>query len=353
MKVCYLNHDLKSNTGAGRFCISLLNSLTRLIPNFGYEVLTHENLLPKKLWKLPLYWSRLRRVFKKYDVIHALDGWPYGFIAALAAWGLKKKLIITAIGTGAVKPLYSFWRRPLLKWAYKKADKIVAVSNNTKKEILKFLPNLTIEVINHGVDAAKYESLVGTSEAQNLKPYILSVGVLKKRKGYEYSIKAFAAIAPKFFDLKYVIIGKGPEKSDLVSQLADQNSGLKNRIIFLENLSEEELSAFYKNAELFILLPQDINKDIEGFGLAFLEAAAAGLPVIGAKNTSAEDAIQDGKNGILVESKNIKAAAGAMEKILSDQQLKEDFSKSSLNFAKSMNWKKAAERYVYNIYRQL
>ncbi len=360
MKICYLNHDLSDKTGAGRFYHSLISALEKIVPDFQYEVLTHDSGLPKKCWQLPFFYFCIRRAFKYCDIIHALDGWPYGVIAAIVSLGSRKKLIITGIGTGAVKPFYSWWRRPIMKWAYKRAFRVIAVSNNTKREIQKFLPDLEISVINHGVDFTKFESIsgtsdvqtidvnIGTSEVQKLKPYILSVGTLKQRKGYEYSIAAFAEVAKKFPGLKYVIVGKGPEYEALQRQVSSIK--YQDRVVFLENLSEEELISVYKNAELFILMPQDVNKDIEGFGLVFLEAAAAGLPVITTKETSAEDAVRDGKNGILVSPQNPKSASAAMEKILSNPDLRFDMSKNSISFARSMSWGKTAQLYnvIYN-----
>ena len=285
----------------------------------------------------------------------------------LASVGLNKKIIITAIGSGAVQPLYNPFLKPLIEWSYRRADKVVAISNNTKKEIQKFLPNLEIEVINHGVDFEKFqnESADIPQNIKNLKPYILSVGVLKERKGYEYSIKAFSKIAQKFPNLNYVIFGwdytsTSSEYSRLKKIVSDL--GLSGRVIFAaydqqrgfgrKSVSNEELMGLYKNAELFLLLPQDINKDIEGFGLVFLEAASCGLPVVSSLGTSAEDAVADGRNGILVNSKNTDEAASAISRILSDNDLRAKFSEESIKFAKEMSWDKAAVSYR-RIYRQL
>ncbi len=352
MRICYLNHDTRGNTGAGQFYNSFSTAVKKIISGVEIEALTSENILyPNKL-KLLLALPAIRRVLRRCDLIHALDGWPYGVVAALANIGLKKPFIITAIGTGAVQPFYSWWKRPIMKWAYRKADKVVAVSNSTKKEILKFLPDLKIEIIHHGVDFAKFQSIHAgyQAEAQKLKPYVLSIGSLKKRKGFNYSIEAFAKIAKDFPDLKYVVVGGGPEREAL--QLLITNYKLQNRVIFLENIHPDYVSALYQNAELFILLSQDDQKDIEGFGLVFLEAAACGLPVVATKNTSAEDAIADGKNGFLVPPKDSAAAAEMMKLILNDRKLKESFAKESISFANSMTWAKAATAY-YAIYQNV
>ncbi|TSC89690.1 MAG: hypothetical protein G01um10143_180 [Parcubacteria group bacterium Gr01-1014_3] len=363
MKIVYLNHDFHPNTGAGRFGRALISGIKLACPDLDLQLLSSEadpdsqfpsrSLLPSNRFRLLLTFSKIRAIIKNGDLIHALDGWPYGFIAALASFGLKKRLIITAIGTGAVKPLYSPIKRALLGWAYRRADQLTAISNNTKREILKIFPDLKIEVINHGVDNDKFQisnfKAQTNSEFQKLKPYILSVGALKKRKGLEYSIRAFAEISKNFPSLRYLIFGKGDEYKNLRS--LSESLGVSNRVEFLSyalnrHISDEELVDLYKNAELFILLPQDFKKDIEGFGLVFLEAAAAGLPVIGASGTSAEDAILDNQNGFLVDGGNPKVVAEAISKILNFPETKLRFQKKSIEFARSMDWKNKVQQYL-------
>lgn len=361
MNICYLNHDFRENTGAGRFCLSLTQAIHESHPNIQIKVLTSEDLLSGGFLGVGLNFFKIRSVFKKYDIIHALDGWPYGVIAVAVAWGLKKKIVITAIGTGAVQPLHRLLKKSLMAWAYRRADWVVAVSNNTKREILKVIPDLKIEVINHGVDVSKFEirntlqsqaqGRGANAKIQDLKPYVLSVGALKKRKGFDYSIKAFAEVSRKIPELKYVVVGEGPEHAYL--QLLIANYQLQDKVIFFNKISEDFLISLYHQAELFILLPQDIGKDIEGFGLVFLEAAACGLPVVSAKNTSAEDAVLDNGNGFLVLPQDYKSAGGAIYDILSDKNLRDQFSNNSINFAKSMSWRKVAENYAHHIYNQL
>ena len=345
MKICYLNQTLKANSGAGNFYNSLSSAVKKIIPGVQIEALSSENLLFPNKFKLLLALPAIRKVLSRCDIIHALDGWPYGVIAAFANKTLGKPLIITAIGTGAVQPLYDWKRRWLMKWAYRKADKVIAVSNNTKKEILKFLPDLKVEVTPHGVDVAKYQVVSSRyqEQAKKLQPYILSVGSLKKRKGFAYSLEAFAKIAASFPDLKYVIVGGGPEREALRLQVGSWK--LEDRVIFLSNVHRDYVNALYQNAELFMLLPQDDQKDIEGFGLVFLEAAACGLPVIATKGTSAEDATRDGVNSILVPTRSSSEAAEAIVKILSNKNLKKSFYEESIKLASEMTWEKAALLY--------
>ncbi|KKT40781.1 MAG: hypothetical protein UW30_C0018G0001 [Candidatus Giovannonibacteria bacterium GW2011_GWA2_44_13b] len=78
---------------------------------------------------------RIRKIFKECDVIHAMDTYPYGIIAALASLGLGKKIIITAVGSGSIIPLYSkIFFLPSV-FSCKRADAIVAISNTSSTPI--------------------------------------------------------------------------------------------------------------------------------------------------------------------------------------------------------------------------
>lgn len=360
VKVCFLNHDLKESSGAGRFGLNLIGRLCAADRKLKAVVLTslgcghplEEAILFRNGFRLLLALPRIRRVFKSCDIVHALDGWPYGVIAALALVGMKKPFIITAIGTGAIQPLYR-WYGWLLRWAYRRADRVVAISRNTRREIQKKVPALAVEVINHAVDAGEFarggdgeltaeeRAVIGT-----VKPYVLSVGGWKKRKGFEYSFPAFARILKQFPDFHYALCGIGP-KPHLTEPL-----GISSRCHFFKGVRWPFLKALYRNAELFMLLPVDDDKDIEGFGFAFLEAAAAGVPVIGTRESGAEDAVRDGGNGFLVPPRDPRAAARAAARILSDPVLGARFRQGSLEFARLMGWERVIGRYR-EVYRSL
>src|SRR3989338_1669656 len=360
MRICFLNHDMDPALGAGRFGVNLVERLARADPRLDAEVLItiasghprERAILPKTLSGFIVRCAEIRRAFSSADIIHALDGYPYGFIAALASLGLGKKLIITAIGTGAVRPLYGRmgW---LLAWAYRRANRVVAISRNTKREILEKVPDCAIAVVNHAVDADDFRAHGDGELAPEergailaLKPYILSVGAWKKRKGFEYSFPAFAEVQKKFPRLSYVVCGIGPKPH------LEAPHGLGGRVKYFKGVRWPFLRSLYQNAELFMLLPVDDEKDIEGFGFAFLEAAAAGLPVIGTMASGAEDAGAEGENGYLVPPRNSAAAAAAATAILGNPGLRKKFSDGSLAFAKRMSWDRVVSAYR-NMYGEL
>jgi len=156
---------MKGDNGAGVFSNRLAKGLEQ---GFGASVhalttvgngLSHEKslLYPNKL-KLLLSLARIRAAIKTCDVVHALDAYPYGIIAVIASFGLRKKIILTAVGTGSVQWLYHrHWLKTrLLTWSYRSAVEVTAISRYTRDLILKKLPDLRITVINHGVDYEKF-----------------------------------------------------------------------------------------------------------------------------------------------------------------------------------------------------
>jgi len=353
MKVCFLTHNLKEDNGAGVFSLKLIEAARAA----GAEIVAYateysgkefERPLPKGI-KLLVSLPAIRRDIRRCSVVHALDGYPYGVIAMVAGMGLPARRIITAVGSGAVVALYKFPQSLLLKAAYRTAQRVTAISTFTKNEILKKVPGISIEVVGHGVDTERF-----LAASQSLLPYhyILSVGSLRWRKGYKFSLRAFAEVAKEFPGLHYVIVGKRyseKEFTNLHSLIRELK--LQDRVHLLEHVErEEELRALYRHAQAFCLLSQHAAHDFEGFGLVFLEAAAAGVPVVAGREGGVTEAVLDGKNGFLVDPQDTHGCAQALMRIIRDPALRERMSRESSAFAQRNAWKPKLNRYL-SLYR--
>jgi len=361
MKICYLTHDLRHNTGIGVFSRYTIEAVQALRPLWELGVIAEEAIghpLEKAIMKmdragLVKNFFRLRRLFKNYDIIHALDALPYGLVAVSGAWGLKKKLFMTGVGSGSIVPLSRTFDLPLARFTYSQAHQFTAISNYTARRINEQLPHLPITVINPGVDLSLFapqpHDRTLEPEVWAKKPYIFSDGSLKQRKGFEISIPAFALVAKEFPYLNYVIMHNKVERGfwyrDKLKKLV-RDLGLENRVYFIEDASDDLRRVLYRQAELFVLMSQETPTDVEGFGLAFLQAAACGLPVVGSRGSAVEDAMRDNQNGFLVEATDKQAVAEAIIKILRDDNLKQQFAARSVEFAQSMSWKRSAGLYV-------
>ena len=362
MKILFLTHNLKQDNGAGVFSLRLIRGIREGL-KCDVAVLTsvpsgqpfEKPILYPQKSQLVRQWRTIRSMMKACDVIHALDAFPYGIIAVLLSRGLGKKVIITAAGSGAIIPLYQWQYGFFLAFAYRHADRMTAISTFTRDEILKKIPNLAITVINHGVDMEKFERADGLQyPMKRYQPYIVSVGQLRWRKGYHFSIKSFAKVAKEFPDLRYVIVGK-KYKDDYYQRLKNLivEFHLEDRVHILEDVhTDEQLADVYTQAEFFCLFSQNVNHDVEGFGLVFLEAAAAGLPVVGAKNCGVDDAVVEGKNGLLVNTRDPQDFANALLTILRDRELQKKMRAESLAFAKECTWEKRIGEYI-QLYKKL
>jgi len=352
MRICFLTFNLNTKDGGGRFAFDFVSNLK----NLGHEVfvLTNFDLLKNPL----LNFFKIRKIFQNSDIIHAIDIWPNGFYAKLISLGLEKSIIITALGSYSVAPFYS-WRRPLMIWASRKA-RMVAISDYTKEKINKIIADLDIKVICPGFDlnfwSGTEKKYLPDEKILRLKPYILSVGALKFRKGYHNSVLAFSIIARRFEHLNYVIIGQG-EESNYAQELKKiiKENNLENRVFFISSVVDDEtLLGLYRNAELFLLTPVEENHHFEGFGIVYLEAAASGLPIVATFNSGAVSATKDGFNSILVPQNDPQRVAEAISKILSNDEAKKDLKNNSYEWVKNFSWDKIVMSYneIYNAYTQ-
>lgn len=357
-KICFVTHNVSFYNGGGVLARNIISRL-KIALSASAQVLTAENSgFPDELPLLSRHWFlspfkifSILKAIRSADFIHAFDVFPYGFIAALFSLGSNARLIITVAGTGAIRYLYLPLIYPLAKFAYCRADKIIAISQFTKDEILKRISGLAISVINPGIDLSVFGKISDEkflAKTKKFQPYILSVGSIRFRKGYRRSIQAFKKVSEIFPDLHYVIIGKKytDKEYNRLKKLIDELD-LKEKVFFVEDIeTDEELAAFYHGAKLFGLMSLNVGHDVEGFGIVFTEAAAAGLPVVGSKDCGVEDSVKDGANGFLVAENDVEGFADAVIKILKDEKLYAKMSVCSKNFANQFSWEKKIAKYI-------
>ncbi|PIT90527.1 MAG: hypothetical protein COU22_01720 [Candidatus Komeilibacteria bacterium CG10_big_fil_rev_8_21_14_0_10_41_13] len=213
----------------------------------------------------------------------------------------------------------------------KLTDKIIAVSKNTKKDLVNLyhLPSGKIEVIYPGVSLRQ-----GKIRKDLPEKYILYLGTLEPRKNIESIIKAFEKLNRPEYSL--VIAGSKGWLYQPIYRLA-KKSKLKDQIKFVNYVKEEEKFFLYKKASLFIW-----PSFYEGFGLPPLEAMKAGCPVIAASDSSLPEVLNSGV--MLVDPYNLEEIAKAMELILDNQRLKEDLTAKASEIVKKYDWQTSAKQ---------
>ena len=351
MKVCFLGGDLDTKAGWGRLAKEIIDGVSK--NGIDTEVINLGNNLSMSFLKMLWLALKIRKKLKNCDIIHCFDVFPWGAVGVLANIGLNKKMVINGVGTWSVLPLYQKKNSWLVSWAYKKADKILSISNFTSNEIKKKVKSGNMEVVTLGVDLEKFKLCPPKKETSGRKKIVLSVGALKFRKGYHVSIPAIAEVKKHYPEIKYRILGdqSGLKYFNALKKLVKEND-LEDNVEFLSGLSDQDLRNLYCECDLFLLLSINEGHSFEGFGLVYLEANACGRPAVGTLGCGAEDAIKDGYSGFLVPQNDIKATSEAVLKTLNDSKLASEMEHNSYLWAKANTWEKTAKKYV-DVYEKL
>ncbi len=233
--------------------------------------------------------------------------------------------------------------RLLLKRALKKSCCVVAVSKNTKKDLITHFkyPKEKIEVIGcAGSDSFKplpKESLKDFFVETNLpKKFFLAVGTLEPRKNYANLIEAFAKLNKVSPDVHLIIVGKNGWGYEEIYTKIRENY-LQKKVHILGYLSENSLMKLY-NLALALVFPSIY----EGFGIPPLEAMKSGCPVITSYSSSLPEVVGD--SAILINPYNQKEIAGAMLKLLKNDDLRKELSASGLVQAKKFSWEESGKK---------
>ncbi|MCK4592758.1 glycosyltransferase family 4 protein [Candidatus Parcubacteria bacterium] len=237
------------------------------------------------------------------------------------------------------------------KRAVQMADAIIAPSEATKKDIIKFynINENKIKVVYHGVNQNfsedKKESDSEASESDSFlsldsnNPYILFVGQIQPRKNLIRLIEAFETIKSrrneKSSSLKLIIAGGKGWMADKTYEKA-KKSKFSEDIIFLGKVSGEDLVKLYQNALMFVLPSL-----YEGFGLPVLEAMSYGVPCIVSDNSSLSEIVDD--HALLVNAKSSDDIAQKINMFLNNDFLRKDFAQRSLKNIKEFSWDKSAK----------
>jgi glycosyltransferase involved in cell wall biosynthesis len=221
-----------------------------------------------------------------------------------------------------------------------KIDYIIAPSYFTKKQIIETfkIPSKKIEVIHEGVDTSKFNPNNKPIFRDKFKSQyvILFVGALVKTKNVDKLIRVFNYVQ-KRIDASLVIVGEGPEKSNLMKIVKELN--LTNKVFFEGFVKDEDLPYYYSSCDIFASC-----SIIEGFGLIFLEAMASGKPVVAFNIASIPEVV--GNGGIIIKNFDLKEMAEKIIELLSNKEVYEEYSRKAREIAINHDWNIIARKYL-------
>jgi phosphatidylinositol alpha-1,6-mannosyltransferase len=166
-----------------------------------------------------------------------------------------------------------------------------------------------------------------------------------ERKGHDVVLRAVARLRHTIPRLTYVIAGDGPHAA-VLKRLASE-LGVGDCVRFLGRIQAEDLPGLYAASDVFVMPSRlrDSDNDVEGFGIVYVEASACERPVIGGRSGGVEDAIVDGKTGLLVDPLDVEALAASIERLWRYPELRATLGQAGRHRAMSeLTWRHFAGR---------
>ena len=321
-------------------------------------------------------WFFNRSLSKKASTInadvyeaHAVSG--YGLLNALNKQGIKKPFVHTIHGVladeyeQARENGYQSFRSRIANYfmhrlaklegeTAKNATLIVTISKYSLEKIENYygVDAAKVRIVPNGVDPEEFKPVAETDREGGRRrfglgsePCVLFVGSLIPRKGLPFLIEAAEKIVKEYSETKFVIVGEGPLKNRLLSNLETAN--LSGNFTFLGNVKEDMLPTLYNCADVFALPSIQ-----EGQGIVLLEAQASAKPVVAFDVGGVNEAVRNGETGLLVKRGSSEELADALLKLLSDKALREKMGANGRRFVtENFTWDICAQK-MLNVYHE-
>jgi len=357
-----------NKSGLGNYSRSTIELITKFYPHHKYVLYTPStedaikfNIPPKIEIFKPV--SLFNKIFKSYwrtfkiskrikehniDVYHGLSG----ELPNKANLKTNTKLIVTIHDLIFMRypELYKPIDRKIYfqkaKYACDIADRIIAISEQTKSDIIQFLnvDENKIDVVYQGCnnlfhDEVETKKKIEVAQKYNLpEKYILNVGTIEKRKN---ALSIIKAIKHGKIELPLIIVGKETEYQTEIQKFALENN-LQDQLITLNNVPLEDLPAIYQQALMFVY-----PSVFEGFGIPILEAMYSKIPVITTKGGVFSET--GGHSSIYIEADNIEKLSDAIIRISEDDELRKKIINDGIDFVQKFNDDKIASN-LMNVY---
>jgi glycosyltransferase involved in cell wall biosynthesis len=378
MRICFISFEYPPFLigGAGIYAIHITKELAKLghevhvispiirnqkMVSFEDTVFVHRiPTIHKRFLRAPSFWLNLTRKYSTlreeiggFDVIHS-NGMSD---LSLSKQKVKEPRVTTVhhLAYSVSKPV-SFTERLLElngetglaslfeKHVIHRADKIIAVSDFTKNDLLSTYSEQPskIEVIYNGVCPADFtispEEVIKTKahfDLENKTTFLFVGRINDKRKGLPLLLKAFKILSERETFVKLMIVGSGDQTSvrALVELL-----GLQKYVVFTGYVTDKLLKMIYCACDVFVFPSM-----LEGFGLVVLDAMASGKPVVCMNRGAIPELVRDGVNGLLVNKPDPRELATAMAFFVDHPSTITEMGQRNREWALNFSWVKSAK----------
>lgn len=281
----------------------------------------------RKLRALPRFRRRVEELIRLHSPDVVFCGTSTAALAAAPpALGSGVPTVLAAYGIDAVSGRLSSRKIHLMRQAHT----VIAISRFTRALLVDAgVPEDAITIVPPGVDLERFHPTVDATPAVERfglagKHVLLTVGRLdpaEQYKGHDVVIRALPQIVAAVENLLYVIAGQGGDRARLERLAAAE--GVREHVLFAGYVEDELLPSLYAASDCFTMISGGPEASgFEGFGIAYLEAAASGKPSIAVRYAGAEEAVVDWETGLLVPPGDVDAVVAAAVRVLSDDGLR-------------------------------
>ena len=235
--------------------------------------------------------------------------------------------------------------------------RVLAVLNNVQTIVSnsEFTKNLAINlgvnrdkiiVINPGIDKIQELDKKTLDKVENLlkhkSPRLITVSRFDKRKNHEKIIMALRNLKQIYPSIIYICVGYGDEEKNIKNLVIEL--GLQAQVMFFKNISNELKNSLVAKSNIFLMPSIVHKKSVEGFGIAYVEAAQYGVPSLGGKDGGAEDAIEHQRSGLICDGNELDEVYSSISFMLENNKYLE-YGKSAKKLTSKFRWDKIIEKY--------
>ena len=226
-------------------------------------------------------------------------------------------------------------------------EKVIANSEYTKSLAINCGVNQEkIIVINPGIDPAEELDKKSINQVESLlkikSPRLITVSRFDKRKNHEKVVMALRNLKQIYPDIIYICVGYGDEEENIKKLVKELN--LEGQVMFFKDISNELKNVLVSKSNIFVMPSIIYKKSVEGFGIAYVEAAQYGIPSIGGKDGGAADVIEHQKTGLICDGNNLDDVYSSINLMLESKKYLE-YGKLAKESAIKFRWKNIIEKY--------
>lgn len=274
----------------------------------------------------------------KPDIVHVIGAGPQSVYLALLTHLAGPRLVFTAQGELTFDAEDVFKRSMLLRAGLRRilraADAVTACSAFVLRDLEGFASiRSAAQVVPNGVNPSEFDDV---RPADVDAPYVLAVGRLVPQKGFDVLLDALTD--RRLCGLQLVLAGDGPMRAALEEQA--HRIGIASNVQFVGSVGRAEVARLLRGASAFAFPSRG-----EPFGIALLEAMAAGVPAVATNAGGIPEFATDGENALLVDPGRSSPLADAIARLWRDEELRSRLALAGEETARGLSWERISRRY--------